>query len=273
MLRPFFPELVISTDLLSFEHPSVLLFCLDHNILLIQGMDIRQNFQGAKWARRFEILVVRTKTYGAVTFTFYKVQSTWNMFIRWKIKVINSFIFQFKFIDTVKHSLLLTIHKHFLTHSHSQFLPHNHSKTLPLSQSQNLPLFHLQALPSLIHRLPLSQSLTLPSLIYWLCPSLIHMFYPSLIYRFCPPLSFADYVLFHSQTLPLSHSKTLSLSHSQTTSILIRRLGPSQSQMHSFLSLCYYFLILIFWVFFIVHEYCVSLLANLCCETLVTILV
>ena len=27
MLRPFFPELVISTDLLSFEHPSVLLFC------------------------------------------------------------------------------------------------------------------------------------------------------------------------------------------------------------------------------------------------------
>ena len=28
MLRPFFPELVISTDLLSFKHPSVLLFCL-----------------------------------------------------------------------------------------------------------------------------------------------------------------------------------------------------------------------------------------------------
>ena len=27
MLRPFFPELVMSTDLLSFEHPSVLLFC------------------------------------------------------------------------------------------------------------------------------------------------------------------------------------------------------------------------------------------------------
>ena len=26
MLRPFFPELVMSTDLLSFEHPSVLLF-------------------------------------------------------------------------------------------------------------------------------------------------------------------------------------------------------------------------------------------------------
>ena len=28
MLRPFFPELVMSTDFLSFEHPSVLLFCL-----------------------------------------------------------------------------------------------------------------------------------------------------------------------------------------------------------------------------------------------------
>ena len=28
MLRPFFSELVMSTDLLSFEHPSVLLFCL-----------------------------------------------------------------------------------------------------------------------------------------------------------------------------------------------------------------------------------------------------
>ena len=27
MLRPFFPELVMSTDLLSFEHPSILLFC------------------------------------------------------------------------------------------------------------------------------------------------------------------------------------------------------------------------------------------------------
>ena len=28
MLKPFFPKLVMSTDLLSFEHPSVLLFCL-----------------------------------------------------------------------------------------------------------------------------------------------------------------------------------------------------------------------------------------------------
>ena len=27
MLKPFFPELVMSTDLLSFEHPLVLLFC------------------------------------------------------------------------------------------------------------------------------------------------------------------------------------------------------------------------------------------------------
>ena len=27
MLRPFIPELVMPTDLLSFEHPSVLLFC------------------------------------------------------------------------------------------------------------------------------------------------------------------------------------------------------------------------------------------------------
>ena len=39
MLRPFFPELVISTDLLSFEHPSVLLFCFlkrvhKHNVFL-----------------------------------------------------------------------------------------------------------------------------------------------------------------------------------------------------------------------------------------------
>ena len=29
MLRPFFPELVMSTDLLSLEHPLVLLFCLN----------------------------------------------------------------------------------------------------------------------------------------------------------------------------------------------------------------------------------------------------
>ena len=30
MLRPFFPELIMSTDLFSFEHPSVLLFCLSN---------------------------------------------------------------------------------------------------------------------------------------------------------------------------------------------------------------------------------------------------
>ena len=29
MLRPFFPELVMSTELLSFEHPSLLLFCFN----------------------------------------------------------------------------------------------------------------------------------------------------------------------------------------------------------------------------------------------------
>ena len=39
MLRPFFPELFMSTDLLSFEHPSVLLFCFlkrvhKHNVFL-----------------------------------------------------------------------------------------------------------------------------------------------------------------------------------------------------------------------------------------------
>ena len=30
--QPLFPELVMSTDLLSFEHPSVLLFCLKHKL-------------------------------------------------------------------------------------------------------------------------------------------------------------------------------------------------------------------------------------------------
>ena len=33
MLRPFFPELVMSTDLLSLEHPSVLLFCFIQSLL------------------------------------------------------------------------------------------------------------------------------------------------------------------------------------------------------------------------------------------------
>ena len=36
MLRPFFPELVMSTDLLSFEHPSVLLFCLELNHFILK---------------------------------------------------------------------------------------------------------------------------------------------------------------------------------------------------------------------------------------------
>ena len=35
MLRPFFPELAMSTDLLSFEHPSVLLFCLTNKLMII----------------------------------------------------------------------------------------------------------------------------------------------------------------------------------------------------------------------------------------------
>ena len=35
MLRPFFPELVMSTDLLSVEHPSVLLFCLTFALELV----------------------------------------------------------------------------------------------------------------------------------------------------------------------------------------------------------------------------------------------
>ena len=36
MLRPFFPELVMSTDLLSFEHPSVLLFCSSFFFCIMQ---------------------------------------------------------------------------------------------------------------------------------------------------------------------------------------------------------------------------------------------
>ena len=35
MLRPFFPELVMSTDLLIFEHPSVLIFCFEIKIQII----------------------------------------------------------------------------------------------------------------------------------------------------------------------------------------------------------------------------------------------
>ena len=51
MLRSFFPELVMSTDLLSFEHPSVLLFCfskaftflMDNNICAIWWQGIPTN--------------------------------------------------------------------------------------------------------------------------------------------------------------------------------------------------------------------------------------
>ena len=38
MLRLFFPELVMSTDLLSFEHPSVLLFCFKGKSRKYQGV-------------------------------------------------------------------------------------------------------------------------------------------------------------------------------------------------------------------------------------------
>ena len=36
MLRPFFSELIMSTDLLSFEHPSVLLFCLCQQLCICE---------------------------------------------------------------------------------------------------------------------------------------------------------------------------------------------------------------------------------------------
>ena len=41
MLRPFFPELVMSTDLLSFERPSVLLFCSDNSQIMDYWFTIR----------------------------------------------------------------------------------------------------------------------------------------------------------------------------------------------------------------------------------------
>ena len=47
MLKPFFPELVMSTDLLSLEHPSVLLFCLkiiSRSMHLFQRMNPMLNF-------------------------------------------------------------------------------------------------------------------------------------------------------------------------------------------------------------------------------------
>ena len=49
MLRPFFPELVMSTDLLSFEHPSVLLFC----IALLTFRFLREVFSIAPIRQRF----------------------------------------------------------------------------------------------------------------------------------------------------------------------------------------------------------------------------
>ena len=45
MLRPFFPELVMSTDLLSFEHPSVLLFSFD---ILLKSVHYSAKLQIAK---------------------------------------------------------------------------------------------------------------------------------------------------------------------------------------------------------------------------------
>ena len=50
MLRPFFPELVMSTDLSSFEHPSVLLFCLYLRRWYI--FTIQTNLQISLWLRR-----------------------------------------------------------------------------------------------------------------------------------------------------------------------------------------------------------------------------
>ena len=46
MLRPFFPELVMSTDLLSFKHPSVLLFCYytQHSILVPNSQHIHHRW-------------------------------------------------------------------------------------------------------------------------------------------------------------------------------------------------------------------------------------
>ena len=44
MFRPFFPELVMSTDLLSFEHPLVLLFCF-----VLSGSKIVKRFRRRKY--------------------------------------------------------------------------------------------------------------------------------------------------------------------------------------------------------------------------------
>ena len=50
MLRPFFPELVISTDLLSFEHPSVLLFCF-----ISSGSKIVRRLYRRLWYRQYDL--------------------------------------------------------------------------------------------------------------------------------------------------------------------------------------------------------------------------
>ena len=46
MLRPFFPELVMSTDLLSFEHSSVLLFCFNIRIFMWYQVYINNRMNG-----------------------------------------------------------------------------------------------------------------------------------------------------------------------------------------------------------------------------------
>ena len=52
MLRPFFPELVMSTDLLSFEHPSVLLFCF---LLHIQTVDEKRELHIEFWVKKSKV--------------------------------------------------------------------------------------------------------------------------------------------------------------------------------------------------------------------------
>ena len=58
MLRPFVPELVMSTDLLSFEHPSLLLFCFscsEHVFFKPQGNPDKQ----AKRPGHFHLLIIQ----------------------------------------------------------------------------------------------------------------------------------------------------------------------------------------------------------------------
>ena len=56
MLRPFFPELVMSTDLLSFEHPSVLLFCFVDKFYRRLRLIRTQHFDSIKSSRIIVIL-------------------------------------------------------------------------------------------------------------------------------------------------------------------------------------------------------------------------